>query len=830
MTLDGVLAWLERGGGDDVTRALVNLTESDRKALGPKARGWLTRGNPTRIPSNHAALAVLATADGWRQAMVATTHGFGFERSEFFECASAILKARDPGWLPEFVTGLLDDGGTWNWCLVRSLVRADAVAKPDHPEYYRGTVRGVPDYTRDRRPLIDRLDADPGLIGNHLLGMVSTEGTGRLLAYHDKFEEGAHYVSDSAAMAARTWRVTLLVLSQEERLDRGRLLDAVLAAPLRDWASADLAWYVGMHDALAPTLDEIAERQGTYVRLLTVEHGPSVKLAQRELLRLMPDPRFEAEPFLAASQAALGRSDKATVSAHLRLLEKLAKAHRNVSITDTVRIASEHTRADVRDQAAKILARLGAEPTRPAVGPRFVAVDPEVRPPAPRLEPVGSADELAEVLLGLLEEIDAVELERAIDGLLRLADERPATADLLLSRATAADLYDGDPRIAARILACAWLLPRARVRDGYWSVVLGATGFPSVPAATETFVGAIGRRLTEIAHAVQGGGHVSVALPTSADFSLDATELNRRLREVRRSRPIHEMELLIALLRVPTGARASVVVPRSLRKSRAIAQARAGRVPSWSRHVALDQRSSWEPERRIPLFRDDHEEGTGAATGILARSTPERTVGAETTYGEYIPRFEQTLGLGAALLPHDHDVLAAHAHPYLHRDLRKDRACSVPVIDAIARARSSNGPPSSSAIVLALAAQDARGRTAAQDAVLDLARYGVLDGHELGRQTALLLTDDIVVGQRISSGLTECARAGDAAVLPILDALQEIVRILPDRRDAGAFLELAADLVERTGRTIELPTEFGELAAGKATSMVAKAARRLLKP
>lgn len=79
-----------------------------------------------------------------------------------------------------------------------------------------------------------------------------------------------------------------------------------------------------------------------------------------------------------------------------------------------------------------------------------------------------------------------------------------------------------------------------------------------------------------------------------------------------------------------------------------------------------------------------------------------------------------------------------------------------------------------------------------------------------------------------SGGLSECARASDAAVPPILGALQEVARVLPGRRDAGAFLQLAADLAERTGRTIDLPTEFRELASQKSSSMVAKAARRLL--
>ena len=827
---EAAVAVLESGTRQEATDLLAGLTPQQRKALGPKFRRWLTDGSSVRVPRDRQSLAVIATADGVRQARLFATHGWGLT-DEFVEDAVRVLGERSPAWLPDFVESILAEQDSWNWRVARGIVRAGLVPAPDHPEYYRGTVRGVPDYdVKLRRALIEQLNRDPGLIGEHLLSMLSTEGTGRLLAFHDGYTERVHaHLPDLAASPAGTWRGALVALVQERRLDRGRLIDTILAAPLRDWSAADLGWYVGMHDALEPTLDEIAERQRTYARLLTVDHGPSVKTAQRELLRLMPDQRFDLELFLTASLATLRRTDKASVAAHLRLLEQLAKAHPGVSVADTVRIASEHARPDVRDQAAKILARLGADAAPGPEPPRFAPADPEPRPSAPAVHPVGCAEELAEVLLALVEELDPVEMERAIDGLLRLADERPATAHLLLARAETAEFYEDDPRIAARVLALAWVTPRRRVRDGDWPILLGHTIYPADAASPETFVGAIGRRLTGVAQAIRRGRHTSVALPTATDFTLDANELNRRLRDASRSHPILEMELLIALLRVPVDERALVEVPRSLRKSSAVSRAQNGRPPSWLRQVASYQRFNWTPGLRMPVFSDKQGDEGDAAAGILARSKPERTVGPESAYGEYDPRFEQTLGLGAALLPHDHDVLAAHAHPYLHRDLRKDRACCVPVIDSIARASSVNGPPASSALVLALAAKDARLRTAAQDAILDLARYGVLAGAILGQQAALLLKDDIVVGQRVSSGLAECARASDAAVLPIVDALQEIVTVLPGRRDAGAFMELAAELVERTGRAIDLPAELHELAAGKSASMLAKATRRLLR-
>ena len=148
-------------------------------------------------------------------------------------------------------------------------------------------------------------------------------------------------------------------------------------------------------------------------------------------------------------------------------------------------------------------------------------------------------------------------------------------------------------------------------------------------------------------------------------------------------------------------------------------------------------------------------------------------------------------------------------------------------MDALARSTGVPGAPACSSLVLGLAAKDARVRTSAQDALLDLSGSGLLDGVELGRQAAAHLADDLVVGSRVAAGLAETARADEEAVLPVLDALARLLPVLPGRRDAGAFLELTADLVERTGRRVEMPDELRSLAAGKSSSMTAKAARRL---
>jgi hypothetical protein len=826
---DRAVSLLVTGERSEVRSFLIELTDQERKTLGPKFRRWLTHGNTTRVPRDREALAVVATAGGVRQALVIASHGWGLT-NEYIEDAVRILGKRSPPWMPEFVDGLLDEGSHWSWRLARGLVRADLVPTPGHPEYYRGTVRGVPDFNmKDRRPLVQQLEKDPGLIGEHLIGMLATEGTGRLLTFHDNFQESEpDYLPDAKAFPEGTWRDALLALIADGRMDRQQLLDVILAAPLRDWAMTDLVWYAGMHEAIGPTTVEVISRQTTYTRLLTVEHGPSVKLAQSAILRVIDDERFQPIPVLDVSRATLARSDKTAVSAQLRLLEKIHKVHPGLPFAETVRVASDHPRPDIREQAAKFLRQLGdTAPAAEAQAP-FTVPTPEPHPVAPAIEPIGSADELSELLLALIEEVDAVQMERAIDGLLRLADERPRTSGLLLQRAMQCEYYADDPRVAPIVLSQAWLTPRSRFRDGEWPIVLGHTIFPAEAASPETFVGALGRRLTGVAQALRGGHCASLALPTRTDGSLDVETLNRRLSSASRRREPPEAELALALLRVAPAERHGVEIPGWLRKSRTADRVMSSPAHSWERHVVAYKRMNWEPVRRVPVFRNSAAREGDALDGILSRRQPERTAGVEANYGEYEGAFERTLAMGALLLPHDLDVLAAHAHPYLDRDLRKDRATTTPILDAIARARTPNREPESSALVLGLAAKDARARTAAQDALLDLARYGLLDGSCLGRQAALHLKDDIVVGQRVSSGLVEVARGSDAAVLPVLDALQELVAVVPGRKDAGVFMELTADLSERASRPIKLPEEFRTLAATKSSSLLAKAARRLV--
>ncbi|XBB68215.1 hypothetical protein ABFU82_02590 [Nocardioides sp. WV_118_6] len=566
-------------------------------------------------------------------------------------------------------------------------------------------------------------------------------------------------------------------------------LDDVLAALLRERPAGEVAPYVRRHDALAPTSAEVLARQAAYVALLGVAHGPSVRLAQRELARLAGAPGLDAGEVVAASTLALERTDRVTVVGQVRLLAALARADPALPVADALRLAAEHPRADVRALVARELGRLGEPvPARTRAVGFFFAPAPAARPAVAAVVPVADADELIALLLELLDEVDPLGLERAIDGLLRFGDQRPPSARPLAERikrpVRPGAAFPGDPREAVRVLARAWLTRRRIVLDGTWAVELGRALVPDAAARPGTLIGAAGQRLTAIARALRDGLWPAVALPATADGLIPAEVLSSRLAVVAAAgRRLPGYELEVALRRVPPEDRALVEVPVELSRAaprRPLLDATGPAVGE--RRTVVLRPVPWAPEVRVVRF---------GAEGTLAQ---------ELQYGTHEPRFEQAVALGAALLPQDPDRLAALAHPYLARDLTWDRSCTVPVHRALGAARSANGAAASSALVLGLAAKDARARGAAQDAVLDLARYGVLDGAALGEQAALLLGEGLVVGRRLSTGLREVAGAGDAAVPPLVDALAALPPVLVGRHDRGPFIELAAELGELTGR------------------------------
>ena len=144
-----------------------------------------------------------------------------------------------------------------------------------------------------------------------------------------------------------------------------------------------------------------------------------------------------------------------------------------------------------------------------------------------------------------------------------------------------------EPSTTNPVTAVAWLTPRRRFRDGDWAVALAWGGsFPTTAALPETVVGALGRRLGEVAHTVRRGPAPSVALPSRTDGSIEAEELSARFDRLGRRDAPPELEAAIALLRVDPAHRPAVRLPPAWRGSRLLSRV-LSRVLSLSVHHSV---------------------------------------------------------------------------------------------------------------------------------------------------------------------------------------------------------------------------------------------------
>lgn len=879
MLIDDLLPLLrEEVPLEQLVAALGSLSPKERKALSRDVGDRCSFGRLGYDGTTSAALiAILGCVNGLRQ--VASELRWMQLEPAAVSAAVQVLRDRQPPWLPDLPGALLSDrrAGHWHWRFVRALVLEGLVERPDSPEYATGMISGLLPWLvghggdlRDQQSILADLLADPGLIEYEIWRMLANEGAGKQLAATDKWLEHT-WRADPRSLPvvdrpARTWRYALIKLSAEGLIDRSRLLDQTLAAFLRDWAPSDLGWFIGLHDALSPTVDELAVRQGTYARLLGAEPGMPVSLAQQQFAKLLKANRLDSVTFLAASRAPLMRADKGPVVAQLKLLKDIASrdAAARPAVAALVVHALEHDRIDIRERASELLADLEPDPTRrdellASDGRTTVAAVSTVavgRVPATPLAPhapldvlpVSDANELADLFRALIEEADnPIEVERALEGVARLAREHPTYGGEVLTRRAKellATYFPGpwsgqELRADLCALVLVWLAGASPGRGHQ-----GRNPGPYVwrfsrdepPVPDWTLGSLVSLRTHEVARAVAEGGAAMLALPTTTDGAISPDALSARLRHIPRTSRPWPLDLGLAALRVPPASYSDVVVPPAHRTGRLLEQQleRLHRyAPTWVRVSTPDTRYGADPYSPAVSWLDKTSvkgSTVDAVAAVLDRTDPLYRLSHEAEDGEYSPRFDQVAGLWPVFMPHHPELLAAHAHARLTRGLTKNRASTEGLLAALGRSGCRTGPVTCSALVLGLAAKNAAERTAAVDALADLARRGLLDGTELGAQAGELMKQDLVVGQRIAQGLADAARADTAATAGVLDALSALLPILPGRRDAHQFIELTAELAAKQEREIVLPAAFEQLARSGSSSVLAAACRRVPMP
>jgi Family of unknown function (DUF6493) len=600
-------ALIDTGQARLVAAAVEGLDERQRRALAPEVRAYARplatdfRGDWRLRRDRIAALRLagagcLSGADAvarWLTRRDLRT----WEEQDVTTEVLRVLRARQVPWLAELTRRLASrlPSDRWDapqWWLVAELVtsaRLEGIELPTNDGFVLG-------WARSRRPdgrLADSLAADPffDALAPHLL---EVDGIGGLFA-----GSAAKWMPPEAS-----WPLALAALATSGRLERGRLLDRCLGRLLQGGPAAELRGLLLLHEALDPTLEEVAARVRDYTRLLADGASRVAVAAQRALRRLDDAGRLEPDRLLEASRAVLFRPERQLVRGQLSWLDAAARhrPRRAAEVLAAVSVAFAQESAELQTRAVSLVVRhaghadaaaaaelLEAAAALPADLARRVAsalgsqlpVQPPTPPsallaPTPRElpPPIGTPAELAEELAALFEghpTVEPVGLERLLAALVAFArHDRAALADGLdpvLARYHLQSWLPTDPvpavtflneyqQLSWAVLAAVAPPARRRLLRGLVQAVWGAGerrwrgGRPVAPGPRLALL----YRLREIA---VGLGRLSsppllVATPSSGSGHLDPGELVARLeRAAAAGWEPWDHDLQQALLRLP---------------------------------------------------------------------------------------------------------------------------------------------------------------------------------------------------------------------------------------------------------------------------------------
>jgi hypothetical protein len=448
---------------------------------------------------------------------------------------------------------------------VRRAVREGLIEAPEGDEYLRGLVFGVaPQHSawQDLESTYEGLLADPALLEREVWQLFEVDVGAELAnanTWQQKDEGKPH---EGYTRGDNRWLYALSRLADEQRLDRGRLLDASVDALMRDFRASTVGWYAKAHEELQPTRAERLERLDRYLALLTSPTPAVVKeglAALREIEDAVPP-----EAFARVAPTPFTQRQKNLSMETLSMLARMCKRHSDALplLLEAAAHALAHDRADVQERALRLLEEYADQVPRasllayvevvsPTLQPRVQAVtgvaaareDVRVEIPAPTvprltldvvratrppLVRVESVDELIELAAMLLEgQGDGDDCERFLDGVSRLCDERPQGFERrtagLVKRAEASGMWgshaSGTETIASVVQA--WV---RRARGS------------GPPAHRRTAIGFLARRAGEVAkRARHRRSRPLLSMPTHSGGSIEPEVLEERVRAMGRA-------------------------------------------------------------------------------------------------------------------------------------------------------------------------------------------------------------------------------------------------------------------------------------------------------
>ena len=533
------------------------------------------------------------------------------------------------------------DFGRINWKTLRSLIREGICTKPTSDDY----IRLMADDLRDTFhylpgvqfvPLSRKLLAEPDVLEVDVWRLFELDTYAFTFSFYDAVKRTPEYES---------WADALKRLADEGHIDRQRLLTAVLDALSMGFKRNTLTGFIKFHDFLEPTIDELSERQDTFIELASNPAPHVVTFALGALKQLDKAGRLDDVAFLNAAPSVFTVRSKAQPKAAL-VLVRLCVERNAALLPQAIGVAGEalgHESPDVQQNALTLLeswretageavsrivadrlddlaascraqaealviepsaaadtnnktsfanderelsARTEALPAgwRKAAGVadalaalsgttapsplQFKTMDVPVLTGLRPVTAIETVDELIDATAHALEEVDGPdEVERIIDGISRLCDQRPADFEArtgpLLKRIDRADVYrEGSSELlqfstpeGLQQLLLTWLRGAAQPAQ---------TSEDKSPSGPQTIWTA---RLNELAQRVATRTAAPLlAAPTHTGGWIDPRRFVERIQEFEAAGlPLPEMDVIQGLLRLAPGHRTA-----ALRRAKAI--------------------------------------------------------------------------------------------------------------------------------------------------------------------------------------------------------------------------------------------------------------------
>lgn len=680
---------------------------------------------------------------------------------------------------------------------------------------------------------------------------------------------GAELADPRAARfgADNEWPRALVALADGGVLDRARLLDQCLAKLLRGDRPGNLRGFVALHEQLAVTREEIASRVGMYVRLAGDGAGTAAKIAQSLLKALDAEGLLEPDAFEELCAAVLTRPEKTLAKAQLVWIDKVLRRDpaRARALTGTLALAFGHPAAVVQEQAlglaSRSLTHLGPEgraELREAAGALDAALQQEAarlfgteptpteRPlPQPPMPPVrtmppaiASPAELAERVAALLvaRRIEPMELERVLEGAVaQYRRDREAVISAFAPLAARRAPQDAADRWSATTLALA-LGCLMDVLAGRSSHVAEQARSVLLESASASLDRIPVRRILEVATRLPDDRLPQLlATPTRADGSIDPAVFTERLGRLRaESVTPWPDDLEQALLRLPAAASDHLAGQTG---SPTAAASPVNTLPAFAgfhtQPLAVDEAPDAAGRRRISTPRVVPVMTAGAAPeqhslcAALA-ATPDPLEPSAYFWPTWNGRSNELIGLWPSIAPHHPDLVAAHVLPTLLSEAgdATSRAGSL-VFPLLAESGEATGPATHLALAHGLTAAHPENRTAAVDALLNLAARERLDAALLGTLLGALWREHIARPNRFLAALGDAARAGAIDdVWTVVRSLLPHVAAQPALRGLPDLLSLASECAATGNLRTDIP-ELADLSTHTKPARLAKEVKRL---